>query len=136
MRSRAKKGKAVVVIAIIAMLVNANASRGETSALLKKLSLSEYSPGTRPPDFAGRTTDGREVLLASLQGKVVLVNFWATWCLECRPEMPALERLHHKFSAQGLAVIGINAREGTATIRERRRTRVNVSASSGPVGEN
>src|SRR5205814_205983 len=52
------------------------------------------------------------------QGKVVLLNFWATWCLECRPEMPAFERLHREVSAQGLAVMGINAHEGTTTIRE------------------
>jgi peroxiredoxin len=86
--------------------------------LLQKLSLTAYSHTTIPPEFNGRMTDGREVSLASLQGKVVLLNFWATWCLECRPEMPALERLHREFSAQGLAVMGINAREGTATIRE------------------
>jgi len=61
---------------------------------------------------------GQEVSLASLEGKVVLLNFWATWCLECRPEMSAFERLHRELTPQGLAVLGINAREGTATIRE------------------
>ena len=71
-----------------------------------------------PPDFSGLTADGQKVSLAGLSGRVVLLNFWATWCLECRPEMPMFERLHREFSAQGLAVVGINAREGTATIRE------------------
>ena len=54
--------------------------------------------------------------MTNLRGKVVLVNFWASWCLECRPEMPVLERLHREFGPRGLAVVGINAREETETV--------------------
>jgi cytochrome c biogenesis protein CcmG, thiol:disulfide interchange protein DsbE len=52
-----------------------------------------------------------------LHGKVVVVNFWATWCLECRPEMSAREGLQRELASQGLVVIGINAREDTQTVR-------------------
>ncbi len=93
------------------------ASRAEVGDLLGKLNLSGYRPGTKPPEFNGATADGRTVSLASLRGKVVLLNFWATWCQECRPEMPLFERLHREFTAQGLSVIGINAREDTAAIQ-------------------
>lgn len=93
------------------------ASGAEVGDLLGKLNLSGYRPGTKPPEFNGTTADGRTVSLASLRGKVVLLNFWATWCQECRPEMPVFERLHREFVAQGLSVVGINAREGTAGIR-------------------
>jgi len=86
--------------------------------LLKALNLSGYPSVMQPPDFSGLTADGQKVSLAGLSGRVVLLNFWASWCLECRPEMPAFERLHREFSIQGLAVVGINAREGTSTIRE------------------
>ena len=86
--------------------------------LLKALNLSGYPSLMQPPEFSGVTADGQRVSLAGLGGRVVLLNFWATWCLECRPEMPVFERLHREFSAHGLAVVGINAREGTATIRE------------------
>ena len=55
--------------------------------------------------------------MRDLRGKVVLMNFWATWCAECRPEMPVLERLHRELAPQGFAVIGINAREGSEVIR-------------------
>ena len=118
MANPARQEIAGVLIAIATILGAAESSRAQVAELLQKLNLTAYSRSTIPPEFNGRMTDGREVSLASLQGKVVLLNFWATWCLECRPEMPALERLHREFSAQGLAVIGINAREGTATIRD------------------
>lgn len=107
-----------VLIAIATILGVPESSRAEMAALLQKLNLTVYARSTIPPEFNGRMVDGREMSPASLQGKVIVLNFWATWCLECRPEMPALERLHREFSAQGLAVIGINAREGTATLRQ------------------
>ena len=94
------------------------AERPALPELLKALNLSGYPSLMHPPDFSGFTADGQKVSLAGLSGRVVLLNFWATWCLECRSEMPAFERLHREFSVQGLAVVGINAREGTATIRE------------------
>ena len=94
------------------------AERPALAELLKALNVSGYPSVMQPPEFSGFTADGQKVSLAGLRGRVVLLNFWATWCLECRPEMPAFERLHREFSAQGLAVVGINAREGTATIRE------------------
>ena len=114
----ARQEIAGVLIAIATILGAPESSRAEMAELLRQLNLTAYSRGTIPPEFDGRGADGREVSLASLRGKVVLLNFWATWCLECRPEMPAFERLHREFSAQGLAVMGINARESTATIRE------------------
>jgi peroxiredoxin len=107
--------------AIVALLTALNAVAAERSALpelLKALNLSGYPSVMQPPEFSGLTADGQRVSLAGLSGRVVLLNFWATWCLECRPEMPTFERLHRELSVQGLAVVGINAREGTSTIRE------------------
>jgi len=118
MRNRLRPRIEGVLIAIVTILGAPEAGWTELADLLGKLGLSAYSRGTNPPEFSGRTTDSRTVSLASLQGKVVLLNFWATWCLECRPEMTLFERLHRDFAAQGLSVIGINAREGTAAIRQ------------------
>jgi peroxiredoxin len=111
----------MVACGIVCLLAALNASAVEqptVTELLKPLNLSGYSSSLRPPEFRGQTSDGKMLSLTGLRGKVVVVNFWATWCLECRSEMPAFERMHREFSAQGLAVVGINAREGTATIRE------------------
>jgi len=118
MVNRARQRTIGVVVATVMILAAPESSRAEVAELLQKLNLNAYSRSTIPPEFNGRTADGREVSLASLQSKVALLNFWATWCLECRPEMSAFERLHREFSVQGLAVVGINAREETTTIRE------------------
>ena len=92
-----------VVVATVATFTVQEASWAQVADLLHELNLTTYSRPTMPPDFNGRTADGSDLSLAALKGKVVLLNFWATWCLECRPEMPAFERLHREFSAQGLA---------------------------------
>jgi thiol-disulfide isomerase/thioredoxin len=112
MGNRLRQRIAKVLVAIVTILGAPQAGWAEVADLLGKLSLSAYSRGTKPPEFNGRTADNRTVSLASLQGKVVLLNFWATWCQECRPEMPLFERLHRDFAAQGLSVIGINAARG------------------------
>src|SRR5437870_4740735 len=117
MANRARQGIAGVLIAIVTVVAAPDASGVEVTELLQKLNLTVYARGTKPPEFNGSTADGRTASLASLRGKVVLLNFWATWCQECRPEMPLFERLHREFGAQGLTVIGINTSEGTVAIR-------------------
>lgn len=60
------------------------------------------------PDFALPALGGGTVDLASYRGKVVLVNFWNTWCEPCKEETPALQTAYNDLSAQGLVVIGVN----------------------------
>ncbi len=66
------------------------------------------------PDFTLRRLDGERVKLSDLRGKVVLVNFWATWCPPCRREIPDLSRIHTDYEEQGLVVLGISWDELTA----------------------
>lgn len=72
--------------------------------------------GTPAADFRLLDRDGHPITLSSYKGKVVLVNFWATWCIPCRREMPALERLWRELKSSGLVVIAIDAGEDGATI--------------------
>jgi peroxiredoxin len=89
----------------------------ELPDLLGALNLSDYPHGMWPPPFKGQTVAGQAVSLADFQGRVVLVNFWATWCAECRSEMPLFERLHRDFASRGLTVLGINFHEDTSHIQ-------------------
>ncbi len=106
------------LIAIVTILGAPRENLAAAPDMLGKLNLSTYPSATKAPPFSGRTTTDQVVSLAGLQGRVVLLNFWATWCQECRPEMPMFQRLHREFAPQGLSVIGINAREETPAIQK------------------
>lgn len=74
---------------------------------------------TRPaPDFTLTAADGTSLRLSDLRGKVVLLNFWATWCPPCEAELPDLNALHRDYAeAQGFTVVGIDMEEAPADVR-------------------
>ncbi len=64
--------------------------------------------GQRAADFTLKTVNGEPVHLADLRGKVVLLDFWATWCQPCRHELPTIEALSRKYKERNVVVLGIN----------------------------
>ncbi len=64
--------------------------------------------GQPAPDFALRDTDGRRVKLSDLRGKVVWVNFWASWCVPCKKELPDIQKIYDEKRADGLEVLAVN----------------------------
>ena len=71
-------------------------------------SFARIDPPRNVPDFSLPDMDGELHALQDYRGRVVLINFWATWCPPCRREMPALEQLHSKLAGEAFAVLAVN----------------------------
>jgi peroxiredoxin len=65
------------------------------------------------PDFVSENLRGGNTGLADYKGKIVLLNFWATWCMPCRAEMPGMETLWQKYKEQGLVIAAVSVDEGS-----------------------
>jgi len=78
---------------------------------LLKLGIERPEKSIVAPDFTLTDLSGNRVSLRSLKGKVIFLNFWATWCVPCRQEMPTMEKLHREYKRDGLEVVVVNLRE-------------------------
>ncbi len=70
-----------------------------------------FPAGKKAPNFTLKTADGSVIELRKLKGKVVVVNFWATWCGPCRAEIPALSDVYERYKSKGLEIVGISVDE-------------------------
>lgn len=85
----------------------------ETSNTENRTNQPQRPPVSIPaPEFTLATTDGDLVSLSDLKGKVVLLNFWGTWCGPCRIELPDFIKLYDKYHKDGLEIVGITIRRG------------------------
>lgn len=78
--------------------------------------------GSPAPEIVLKDLQGQDVKLSDLRGKVVLVNFWATWCKPCKEEMPAMQASYDKLRDKGFVVLAVNELEDTARVAEHIRT--------------
>src|ERR1044071_5091788 len=85
-------------------LVGCNQKSASPSLATKQVAAGEI--GSSLPDFSIKDLEGHSVSSAELHGKVVLVDFWATWCQPCKKEMPGYQSLADRYGSQGLVVIG------------------------------
>ena len=69
-------------------------------------------------DFKLLDLNGNEVRLSDYQGKVIMLNFWATWCPPCRNEMPSMESLHKKMNGTNFVMIAVNIQEKSSVVKE------------------
>jgi thiol-disulfide isomerase/thioredoxin len=90
-----------------------------TSACGRRERSGQIEVGLPVPNYGAQTLAGEAVQLSDLRGKVVLLNGWATWCIPCQREVPALEKLYVARRAEGLEIVGVNVDVGGSDDRVR-----------------
>ena len=100
------------MLRVVAALVLATAACAGAAAELRR-----WDGGATPP-LALEDLEGRPHSLADYHGKVVLVNFWATWCEPCREEMPSIERLRNSLEGEPFEVLAVNLAEPLSRIEK------------------
>ncbi len=98
-----RSNRLVIIVASLAIVALA--------FLVVWLQSSKYEPltvGKEAPDFELPDLDGKPVRLSDFRGKVVFLNFWATWCKPCKEEMPSMEVLYKNFEKDGLVILAVS----------------------------
>lgn len=80
----------------------------ETADLDEKYATNLLQPGTDAPEIALKTIDGRKFSLKSLRGKYVVIDFWASWCPDCRKDAPNIVAMYNRFHAKGVEFVGVS----------------------------
>jgi peroxiredoxin len=68
-------------------------------------------------DFSAKTLGGKTIRLSDFHGQVVFLNFWATWCVPCKAEMPAMERIHQALRGRPFKMLAVNLQESPEAVR-------------------
>jgi cytochrome c biogenesis protein CcmG, thiol:disulfide interchange protein DsbE len=104
-------GGVVVTVLTVAALLTSALSRPPTVAASPLV-------GRQAPNFRLEGLNGPPVRLSDLRGQVVVVNFWASWCAECRVEQPALDATWKRFRDSGVVVVGVDFQDQTADAQD------------------
>ena len=105
----------ISVVAVIAATYLADRATRQPRKGVLKVATANSAP--RPaPDVTLKDLDGKDLSLSQYKGKVVLVNFWATWCEPCQVEIPWLIEMQQKYAAKGFTVLGIAMDEEGASV--------------------
>jgi len=106
-----KNNLAIFLAALMLLLLIPVAALGQQREVLRNLKLAPVDHPGPAPRFFSMTPGGEKMGIDDFKGKLVVLNFWATWCPPCRLEMPSMERLYQEFKGEGLEVVAINFME-------------------------
>jgi len=106
--------QARLLLLALALVAAAGALASALADPVAALSLMSPKPVKPAKDFQVTTPDNQPLSLTNFKGKVVFLNFWATWCKPCEAEMPGMERLHRRYRDRGLVVLAISEDAGGA----------------------
>ena len=111
---------AAVVCAVFIILPQSAQAQvsADASRLLRAARIQVLNQPIVSQDFTLQLLSGGSAALSSYKGKVVILNFWATWCPPCRAEMPSMETLYQRFKNEGLEILAVNLGENQATVRQ------------------
>ena len=101
----------ITVISAALLLVILSGYGADLKASMEELGLKPLKEGTESIDFELDGLNGKPVKLSSFKGKVVFLNFWATWCPPCRGEMPSMQKLYDRFKSEGLEIVAVDLQE-------------------------
>jgi thiol-disulfide isomerase/thioredoxin len=121
---------AVVLVALGFVNRHENAEKADSAGQPGAESADRRAVGRVLPDVELLGTDGKKTKLSALPGKVIVLNFWATWCGPCVSEMPALQKLADTYKDRGLSVVGINVDEDWEKVLEPFRKRNQITFPS------
>jgi thiol-disulfide isomerase/thioredoxin len=97
--------KPLLFLSLVAGLAGCN-QQSASMAQPKTNGIAPGDLGSRLPDFTVKDLQGHEISSVDLRGKVLLIDFWATWCQPCKKEMPGYQKLVERYGSRGFAVIG------------------------------
>jgi peroxiredoxin len=113
--AKSRGGRSLVLLVILFFLLGCEQTRSKQAP--QKSIPEGPRVGFRAPGFSGSTLDGRSLSLADYRGKVVMINFWATWCIPCRVEMPSMENLYEKYGERGFEILAVSGGESRSVVQ-------------------
>jgi len=106
----------VILVLLFSLCLNAEGGEGD---LFSKIRINPIKGDKKAPDFSLKDLNGKKVELKQFKGKIIFLNFWATWCGPCKEEMPSMEVLHKQFREKKFVLLTISVDyEGEKPVQE------------------
>jgi DsbE subfamily thiol:disulfide oxidoreductase len=127
-------GATVAAAALLALSAGSAAAAAPDYKVIPKLE--EMKDRTPAPDFTLSNLEGKKVSLKDYRGKVVFLNFWASWCGPCRSEMPDMDKLYREFKGKGFEIVAVNVKDKQPdAVAFLKQTKVSYPIMLDPAGE-